>query len=95
MTALPPTSDERRLPLTIAAALMVVATVALYWPALGAGFLGDDFMILHRLRSLSGAADVLRFFRGEFFEYYRPLGFVSHAIIGLGSIYYLWRMEPE
>jgi hypothetical protein len=37
-------------------------------------------MILHRLRGLHRAADVLRFFRGEFFEYYRPLGFVSHAV---------------
>jgi len=78
--AAPPASDEERLPLTIAAALMVVATVAIYWPALGAGFLGDDFMILHRLRTLEHASDVIRFFRGEFFEYYRPLGFVSHAI---------------
>ena len=44
------------------------------------GFVGDDFMILHRLRGLGHAADVVRFFRGEFFEYYRPLAFVSHAI---------------
>lgn len=80
MTVSPPASDDRRLPLTIAAALMVLATVALYWPALGAGFVGDDFMILHRLRALNHASDVLRFFRGEFFEYYRPLGFVSHAV---------------
>lgn len=80
MMAAPTAADERRLPLTIAAALMVVATGAVYWPALGAGFLGDDFMILHRLRALEHATDVIRFFRGEFFEYYRPLGFVSHAI---------------
>ena len=80
MMGSPPAFHERRLPPTIAAALMVVATVALYWPALGAGFLGDDFMILHRLRALAHATDVTRFFRGEFFEYYRPLGFVSHAI---------------
>ena len=80
MMATPPTADEPRLPLTIVAALMVVATAALYWPALGAGFLGDDFMILHRLRALDRGTDVIRFFRGEFFEYYRPLGFVSHAI---------------
>src|SRR5262249_54515178 len=40
----------------------------------------DDFMILHRLRGLQRTADVLRFFHGEFFEYYRPLGFVSHAM---------------
>jgi hypothetical protein len=32
------------------------------------------------LRSIERVADVLRFFRGEFFEYYRPLGFVSHAV---------------
>src|SRR3954470_9804337 len=64
----------------LGAALTIVATVALYWPALGVGFLGDDFMILHRLRGLAEPGDVLEFFRGEFFEYYRPLGFVSHAI---------------
>src|SRR3954463_3961638 len=63
-----------------AAGLTVLATIALYWPALGAGFVGDDFMILHRLRGLGHAADVVKFFRGEFFEYYRPLTFVSHAI---------------
>jgi hypothetical protein len=62
-----------------AAAIVAAAAVALYWPALGAGFVGDDFMILHRLRDLAGPPDVLRFFRGEFFEYYRPLGFVAHA----------------
>jgi hypothetical protein len=80
MNDVPPRSDDRRLALAIAAGLTIVVTVALYWPALGVGFLGDDFMILHRLRGLSQPADVLRFFRGEFFEYYRPLAFVSHAI---------------
>ena len=62
-----------------AAGLVVAATAAVYWPAMHAGFVGDDFMILHRLRALAAPADVLRFFRGEFFEYYRPLGFVAHA----------------
>jgi hypothetical protein len=41
---------------------------------------GDDFMVLHRLRALAGPADTLRFFRGEFFEYYRPLPFLLHAM---------------
>jgi len=72
-------ADEPRLPLMAAAGLIVAVTLAIYWPALNTGFVGDDFMILHRLRALADAADVLRFFRGEFFEYYRPLGFVSHA----------------
>src|SRR5690349_9094642 len=75
-----PTTSQRQFSLALAAGLLVVTTMALYWPALGSGFLGDDFMILHRLRGLEGTADVLRFFHGEFFEYYRPLGFVSHAI---------------
>jgi hypothetical protein len=75
-----PAADTPRLSLIAAAGLIVAVTLAVYWPALDTGFVGDDFMILHRLRSLAGAADVLRFFRGEFFEYYRPLGFVSHAV---------------
>ena len=57
-------ADARRLPLIGAAGLIVAVTLAVYWPALNTGFVGDDFMILHRLRSLAGAADVLRFFRG-------------------------------
>jgi hypothetical protein len=80
MNDVPPRSDDRRIPFAIAVGLTIATTVAIYWPALGVGFLGDDFMILHRLRGLGHAADVLRFFRGEFFEYYRPLAFVSHAI---------------
>lgn len=76
--ALPARGD--RLSLLAATALTIVATVAIYWQALGVGFLGDDFMILHRLRGLERGTDVIRFFRGEFFEYYRPLGFVSHAL---------------
>ena len=67
-------------PAVFAAAGIAAITIAIYWSALGAGFVGDDFMILHRLRALSGPADALGFFRGEFFEYYRPLGFVSHAL---------------
>jgi hypothetical protein len=63
-----------------AAAAMTALTIAIYFPALGAGFVGDDFMILHRLRALAQPTDALRFFRGEFFEYYRPLPFVSFAI---------------
>src|SRR6188508_2445926 len=68
-------------PATPAAAVLVAAAIAVvYAGARHAGFVGDDFMILHRLQSLTGAGDLLRFFRGEFFDYYRPLGFVAHAV---------------
>lgn len=63
-----------------AAALSAAVAIAIYWPALQSQFVGDDFMILHRLRGLASPGDVLRFFRGEFFEYYRPIGFVAHAV---------------
>ena len=62
------------------AALLAAGTLALYWRALGAGFVGDDFMILHRVGAVDTVAGLLRFFRGEFFEYYRPLAFVFHTI---------------
>ena len=62
-----------------AALLVAAAALVVYWPAVHAGFVGDDFMILHRLRGLTGPSGVLRFFRGEFFEDHRPLGFVAHA----------------
>ena len=81
MSLLPvPARDEPRLHTIAAAGLIAAVTLAIYLPALGTGFVGDDFMILHRLRALAGTADALRFFRGEFFEYYRPLGFLSHAV---------------
>jgi protein O-mannosyl-transferase len=67
-------------PTVWAATVVAAISIAIYWSALGAGFVGDDFMILHRLRALSGPADAVRFFRSEFFEYYRPLGFISHAV---------------
>lgn len=63
-----------------AAVLVAVVAIAMYAGALSSGFVGDDFMILHRLRDAGGLAGVPRFFRGEFFEYYRPLGFVFHAL---------------
>jgi hypothetical protein len=71
-------SDSSRTWMT--AALLVAVTFAIYAGSLHAGFVGDDFMILHRLRALAAPGDVLRFFRGEFFEYYRPLPFVLHAV---------------
>ena len=64
---------------------IAIVSVGLYWPARGAGFVGDDFMILHRLQGLTAPGDLLPFFRAEFFQYYRPLGFVSHALDWLAA----------
>ena len=69
-----------RVPTAATAAALVAVVAVVYGNALNAGFVGDDFMILHRLRAMAGPSDVLRFFRGEFFEYYRPLGFVAQAV---------------
>ena len=71
-------AERRRL--LVAAGAIATLVCATYWRALDAGFVGDDFMILHRVRIVEGAAGLIRFFRGEFFEYYRPLGFVLHTI---------------
>jgi hypothetical protein len=60
--------------------VLAAITAIVYVRGTSAGFVGDDFMILHRLRSLAGVADLARFFRTEFFEYYRPLGFVSQGL---------------
>jgi hypothetical protein len=64
------------------AAVLLTAAVAfaIYLGALSCGFAGDDFMIIHRLREAGGLVGAARFFRGEFFEYYRPLPFVLHAL---------------
>jgi SAM-dependent methyltransferase len=64
----------------LTAVLVPLAALVVYWPAILAGFVGDDFMILHRLRALTGPADAARFFGAEFFEYYRPIGFLAHAV---------------
>jgi hypothetical protein len=51
-----------------AAALVAGVSIAIYWGALSSGFVGDDFMILHRLRDANGLAGAPRFFPGELIE---------------------------
>jgi hypothetical protein len=75
-----PAAAARRPPVVAAGIAVAVLVALVYAPGLQAGFVGDDFMILHRLRGLEAPGDVVRFFRGEFFDYYRPLGFLSHAV---------------
>ncbi len=63
-----------------AAALVAVTALVAYLPALGLSFTSDDFFILDRVKALGGLHDPLAYFRLGFFEYYRPLAFLSHAL---------------
>lgn len=62
------------------AAAAAVAAVIAYLPALGVSFTADDFFILARVRDLGGLSHPLVYFGIGFFEYYRPLAFLSQAL---------------
>ena len=64
-----------------ALALLVLAILLAYVPAVlaGLGFVSDDFMILQRLSDAGGLRGAGAFFGQSFYDYYRPLGFVSFA----------------
>ncbi|MFI5176946.1 MAG: hypothetical protein ACHQO8_00180 [Vicinamibacterales bacterium] len=63
-----------------AAGVALVAIVA-YLPVLWTGFTSDDFFILARLKEFGGLQHPLAYFNAlGFFEYYRPLTFLSHAL---------------
>ncbi|HSP90047.1 MAG TPA: hypothetical protein VLN08_04040 [Vicinamibacterales bacterium] len=61
--------------------LLVLAILLAYVPAVlaGLGFVSDDFMILQRLSDAGGLRGAAAFFGQSFYDYYRPLGFVSFA----------------
>lgn len=63
------------------AGLVFLAMAAAYLPATlsGLGFVSDDFMILQRLRQAGGLEGALPFFSQSYYDYYRPLGFLSFA----------------
>lgn len=64
-----------------AVVLPALAAFLVYLPALSLSFTSDDFFILDRIKTLGGLHDPLAYFRRlGFFEYYRPLAFVSHAL---------------
>jgi hypothetical protein len=65
------TPAERR-----AAWLVASAAVLAYLPALGLGFVSDDFLIVTRV----GHGGWTDFFRLSFYDYFRPLTFLSHAV---------------
>ena len=54
--------------------------VAVYLPALSTGFNADDYLILWRVKAIEGLGDPLGYFKFAFYEYFRPLGFLSYAL---------------
>ncbi len=62
------------------AVLVAAAAAAVYVPALGVGFNADDYLILWRIKSIQAAGDPLGYFTFAFYEYFRPLGFLSFAL---------------
>src|SRR6186713_3006389 len=64
--------------LTGIAIAVIVAVV--YLPALSSGFNADDYLILWRVKAIEAAGDPLGYFKFAFYEYFRPLGFLSYAL---------------
>lgn len=71
-----------------AAGLVTLLMALVYVPAVfaGLGFVSDDFMILERLRQAGGLRGGWSFFTLSYYDYYRPLGFLSFA-----SDWTMWR----
>ncbi len=65
----------------IAGGLVLLAVALAYLPAIlaGMGFVSDDFMILQRIRQADGLRGAAAFFGLPYYDYYRPLGFLSFA----------------
>jgi hypothetical protein len=77
--------DSTRLTLIAIAAV----TLLTYAAALTTGFTADDFFILARTKGANGIQHATSYFRTGFFEYYRPVAFLSHALD-----WTLWGAEP-
>jgi hypothetical protein len=80
-----PAPDPARLTLIAIAAV----TLLTYAAALTTGFTADDFFILARVKAANGVQHAASYFRAGFFEYYRPIALVSHAVD-----WTLWGAEP-
>jgi hypothetical protein len=65
---------------SLLAALVGLVACLAFLPALRTGFVSDDFFILTRVRDLGGLSHPLAYFHLGFFEYYRPLAFLSQAL---------------
>ena len=70
-------------------ALVAIVGGAVYLPSLASGFNADDFLILWRIKSIEGLSEPLAYFKFAFYEYFRPLGFLSYALD-----WRLWGLNP-
>src|SRR6187401_3838869 len=59
---------------------VALIAAAVYVPALFTGFNADDYLILWRVKAIEGLGDPLGYFKFAFYEYFRPLGFLSYAL---------------
>ncbi len=69
--------------------LSALLVIVVYLPALTTGFNADDFLILWRIKSIAGLAQPLAYFKFAFYEYFRPLTFLSYAMD-----WRLWGVNP-
>jgi hypothetical protein len=83
-----PSEPRQSAPVWIAVVLGLV-TALVYSPVLATGFNADDFLILWRIRELEATGDPFGYFRFAFYEYFRPLGFLSFALD-----WRIWGQEP-
>lgn len=77
-----PLSDGSTTAFVLAAVLAVAMVAAAYLPAVvvSSGFVSDDFMILQRIRDVGGLRGAATFFAYSYYEYFRPVGFLSFAL---------------
>lgn len=66
-----------------------LVTVLVFSPVLATGFNADDFLILWRIKEIEAAAEPLGYFKFAFYEYFRPIGFLSFALD-----WRIWGPEP-
>ncbi len=53
-------------------------------------FVGDDVLIIEKVRALNGLAHPAEYFRFGFFSFYRPFTFLSHALD-----WQIWGIDPR
>lgn len=89
-----------RLPVWAMLGVPAVATLMLYWPVLGTGFVGDDFGLVHAFDSCDGAWATAKCVGQTFVSgvgppsnQYRPLTMATYALnAAMGTDPFLWHL---